>query len=765
VTATDLPAAAAVLPAARTPLRWLGTRSPLVRVTIVGSAVLGVAFLLTALDVAGQVVLWENLHWTIASVVAVILTDIGARQTTGHERFVRRLFEVSWATSLLGMVAWDLQVASGIVTVPAPSDIFFIGSALPAVAAFAVSVRGWLGRGQEVAAYLDSLAVSAAIGTIIAATYAPAILAAQPLAALVTLLYPIAFFTVAVFGIVTALALRVPPAPGGGFLISMSFAILALAWVEWLAESVTAIPPAGSPINYIFSVATVLSGWGGATWVSRSVDTPVFVNASRRLRTALPFVSVLTILVLLVLSEDLVPLGSQRLLNAGTALLVILVIARQAVLLRERDQVVARELELVEQERHHREETQIALFAQRDSQARYRDVVEVFARLAEQITFASEERDLVRAAMAALGRIVPSRHGDILLASPSQDRLLVGAAWGWQPAEAGSAAAVDSPLRCPGIRRGAVHSLENAADVLQLACPAHPSRSGSVLCVPMLALGQVVGVIHLGRSGMRAFSDDDQRQASRVAEQAALAISNLRLARTMEGMAMSDALTGVPNARFFDPYLERELASAARGGDPVGILMIDLDHFKDFNDRHGHPAGDDALRTFARTASSMLRASDTVARYGGEEFVVALRGADLQEAAVVAEKLRLGVEQMVLEVGPSRYARLTVSIGVASTSVHGTDRRTLVKVADQALYQAKQAGRNQVAVAPLPYRERRSSSAAGARLRGRGTGAAAGRGRAKKGTAGTGAGSPKTEPNEPAKARRKPPGTGRRDAA
>lgn len=135
---------------------------------------------------------------------------------------------------------------------------------------------------------------------------------------------------------------------------------------------------------------------------------------------------------------------------------------------------------------------------------------------------------------------------------------------------------------------------------------------------------------------------------------------------------------------------------ADRDKIPIGLIAIDLDHFKEFNDTHGHPAGDEALRAFARACLETLRQADTMARVGGEEFAVAIRGTDLTETVAVAEKLRIAVEQAVVQIAPRRTARVTASFGVANSSVHGTDRMGLLRAADRALYDAKRQGRNVV---------------------------------------------------------------------
>jgi diguanylate cyclase (GGDEF)-like protein len=322
----------------------------------------------------------------------------------------------------------------------------------------------------------------------------------------------------------------------------------------------------------------------------------------------------------------------------------------------------------------------------------------VLARLSDRLTFAVEEEDLLEAAVGALSKLVPTSGGDVLVLDPSQDRLTVGASWGADAMVSGDVVAVDRPNRCPALRRGAAYLSEDVSDPMAVTCPAHPIEHGSLLCVPLLALGQTIGVIHLARNA-GGFDLDDQGQAGRLAEQVALALANARLLRTMEGLAMADPLTGLYNMRFFDPLLERELAVSTREGTSVGLIMLDIDHFKPFNDTYGHPAGDAALRSFGALLRSTVRETDTVARYGGEEFVVLLRGADIATAASVAEKMRAAVEDLVVELGPGRFARVTASFGVASTRHHGYDRTNLVAVADRALYEAKELGRNRVVVA------------------------------------------------------------------
>jgi len=321
-------------------------------------------------------------------------------------------------------------------------------------------------------------------------------------------------------------------------------------------------------------------------------------------------------------------------------------------------------------------------------------------QLGDLISFSTSEADLVNATVRALGRLAPTPRGDVQLANASRNRLIWAGTWGPDEPPLDTPVPVDRIDRCPGIRRTAAYVTPDVTDALAVRCPAHPMLDGGLACVPLVAMGQVVGVIHLESRPDAPFDQATVEIATRVAEQVAVAIANARLMKTMESLAMTDALTGLRNARFFDSYLEQELAAAARDEQPLALLILDIDHFKQFNDTHGHPSGDEALRAFGRVLRSSIRSSDVAARYGGEEFIVALHNTGLDGAIVTAEKIRTAVEQTVVEIGPGRYARVTVSVGAVATDVHLVDQKGLIALADAALYRAKEGGRNRIETGP-----------------------------------------------------------------
>jgi diguanylate cyclase (GGDEF)-like protein len=165
-----------------------------------------------------------------------------------------------------------------------------------------------------------------------------------------------------------------------------------------------------------------------------------------------------------------------------------------------------------------------------------------------------------------------------------------------------------------------------------------------------------------------------------------LARQNARLAE----LATTDDLTGVKNRRRFREDLDLLFAQANRQASPLSLIMLDIDHFKQFNDAFGHPAGDRILHEVGSTLQSILRTHDVLARYGGEEFVVLLPGTDADEAMDVAERLRSTIAEH-----PWPIRKVTASLGVATSNTHTPDAATLVDHADRALYRSKQCGRNQ----------------------------------------------------------------------
>lgn len=226
-------------------------------------------------------------------------------------------------------------------------------------------------------------------------------------------------------------------------------------------------------------------------------------------------------------------------------------------------------------------------------------------------------------------------------------------------------------------------------------------QQGTTLAIPMLHKGRVLGVMSYFSKDRDAYDDDDIELLQALASQAAMAVVNAELHEKTVELSVTDPLTGLMNRRALEKRLEIELIRARRFSMPLSVLMIDVDHFKAYNDRMGHLLGDRALVKIADSLNGTVRKVDGVARFGGEEFAVFLPRTDLRSAIDVAEKLRLSIEEIQLPGAESQpFGFLSVSIGI---SVYPEDMppalddppgTVLMNLADKALYVAKQDGRN-----------------------------------------------------------------------
>jgi diguanylate cyclase (GGDEF)-like protein len=184
-----------------------------------------------------------------------------------------------------------------------------------------------------------------------------------------------------------------------------------------------------------------------------------------------------------------------------------------------------------------------------------------------------------------------------------------------------------------------------------------------------------------------------------VAQRLGLTLTNLCIKEQLTKESTLDPLTGLFNRRHLATAFDRELRLASRGHRPVGVLMFDLDHFKDVNDKFGHAAADRILCEVAAVLRARLRADDVPARYGGDEAVVLLPDTTLDGACIVAEKLRLAVRALRVTYGGRALPPISISVGVGSYPASGADADAVLRAVDVALYKAKGAGRDRVAVA------------------------------------------------------------------
>jgi diguanylate cyclase (GGDEF)-like protein len=226
------------------------------------------------------------------------------------------------------------------------------------------------------------------------------------------------------------------------------------------------------------------------------------------------------------------------------------------------------------------------------------------------------------------------------------------------------------------------------------------------MCVPMMAHGETLGLLYLnlrtGEMDKTRASDQinsEQRLARTLAEQAALALANLNMRDALKVQSIRDPLTGLFNRRYMEESFDRELRRATRKRSALAILMIDIDHFKSFNDSFGHEAGDAVLRSFGTLLKEYFRGEDVLCRYGGEEFTVILPETSLEAARQRSIELCEHAKRMLVEHQGQTLRPISISVGVASFREHGTTAEILLRAADAALYLAKQQGRDRVVLA------------------------------------------------------------------
>ncbi len=224
------------------------------------------------------------------------------------------------------------------------------------------------------------------------------------------------------------------------------------------------------------------------------------------------------------------------------------------------------------------------------------------------------------------------------------------------------------------------------------------SDAPSTLAVPFIFNEQIIGILVLESEKLNQYTEYEASLVFTLAGQAAIAIENARLFSEIKRLANVDELTGLYNRRYFFELAEREYRAARRYNRDISVLLFDFDHFKKFNDNYGHDVGDKVLKTIAKKCARILRRTDIIGRYGGEEFAIILAETNLENGKEVAKKLREEVSKIKIKVDGHGDLSATISVGVSGLDMETKSLNNLLKLADQALYEAKRRGRNRVVV-------------------------------------------------------------------
>jgi diguanylate cyclase (GGDEF)-like protein len=329
---------------------------------------------------------------------------------------------------------------------------------------------------------------------------------------------------------------------------------------------------------------------------------------------------------------------------------------------------------------------------------REREEIAALNQFSEAVTQCTSEQEVYDLLLHSLKERFQPRQVMIFKLNPSENFLEAAATLVPLPKDVGSWPVIEEPHNCKAVRSGRPFRVNDVK--AEPLCPSQfvlPTE-GNYYCGPLIAGGIIIGSVR-----MEATKDPWTPERERLLESylsgAASALSNLRLLETMKQQANIDVLTGLYNRRFLDDYARKLFAIARRRDQPVGLIMMDLDHFKSFNDVYGHEVGDRILRHFAKTVTASMRETNLAARYGGEEFAVLLPDTSTKSCAVVAERIRKAVMVMVVPSNTEKpLPQLTVSMGIAVFPDHGHTLEEVVHASDKALYESKRAGRNRVTV-------------------------------------------------------------------
>lgn len=257
---------------------------------------------------------------------------------------------------------------------------------------------------------------------------------------------------------------------------------------------------------------------------------------------------------------------------------------------------------------------------------------------------------------------------------------------------------IADPSLCQVIRTGREIIVGNIDKDIPCECIIHKIEGGGYACLPLITGGAIAGMVLIGKRDKGYWYNEEIRKLLLVyVGLTASALQRVRLIDITRRAAITDSLTGAYNRRFFDEMLKKQIALAKRRNEPLGLILADLDHFKNINDTYGHIAGDQALQQIASIMKNSIRSSDILSRYGGEEFVIIMPSIDISNAIKKAEGLRRHIESFQFQIGSAgQPPQITISIGVSSFPDHGTEYETLIAAADLALYKAKKGGRNRV---------------------------------------------------------------------
>ncbi len=363
--------------------------------------------------------------------------------------------------------------------------------------------------------------------------------------------------------------------------------------------------------------------------------------------------------------------------------------ARVESVVAERTQALAHEIAEHEQLEKALAESRATLAGQVDRLASRNREVQLLNEVGDMLQSCVSTEEAYPLIRRHLPGLLPGTSGSLYVQDPLKNVFTAMAEWGDRP----PSAAVFTAEDCWALRRGRVYPPNGSSPTVPCRHLEAGQEQGS-LCVPIAVTGKTIGLFNALRC-----PEESQAFAVSVAEHIGLALSNLMLRSDLRQLSIRDPLTGLFNRRYMEETLELEISRAERKEHSIGVIMLDIDHFKTFNDRFGHAAGDELLQALGQLIRANLRAGDVPCRFGGEEFVLILPEATEAAAARRAEDLRARAQEMEVRHLDTVLGPVRVSLGVGLYPDHGRTRDSLLGATDAALYKAKEAGRNRVVIA------------------------------------------------------------------
>ena len=369
---------------------------------------------------------------------------------------------------------------------------------------------------------------------------------------------------------------------------------------------------------------------------------------------------------------------------------------RDALLVSLRDISVRKQAEVSLQESHEQLKDTVSMLMRREQE------LTSIGKMAEFFQVCANEDELLKVVSENMETLFPVEAGMVYILNAENMNLDSVYSWGRDTCSLGTFAADD----CWALKKGHSHDVQVGKSRLFCNHIKHTEVSGrNHICIPIATSSEQLGLLYLQYKDTESNGDKDMAASSlsavmelgiTVAEHIALALSNVRLQAELHTLAIQDPLTGLYNRRYMQEYLEHEIHRSKRGNRPIGIILLDIDHFKSINDQYGHSTGDQVLVLVAELLISNVRRGDICCRYGGEEFLFILPGSSYQDTLDRAELLRRQVKEQEITVEGEKISSITVSLGVASYPDKGDTYDEVIKSADNALYRAKEQGRDRV---------------------------------------------------------------------